>query len=142
MNYDVSTWIQNMNLAISDTKIILDLAISPKLWLLPSKMIIQKNIIPGYNNMLCMATKDMKFGLNKNINYFHNNRDLQKKIHQNALTSHLDSLSNSIQQQNQKEEKKIITYKDKKSPQHTETSPITAFSISTIIGILVAKFLL
>ena len=69
INYDTSTWIQNMNLAISDTNVVLDIAISPSLWLLPSNMIIQKTTIPGYNNMLHVATKNMKFGLNKNINY-------------------------------------------------------------------------
>ena len=40
INYDTSTWIQNMNLAISDTNVVLDIAISPSLWLLPSNMII------------------------------------------------------------------------------------------------------
>ena len=69
INYDTSTWINNMNLAISDTNVILDTAISPSLWLLPSNMMIQKTVIPGYNNMLKVATKNIKFGLNKNINY-------------------------------------------------------------------------
>ena len=86
INYDTSTWIQNMNLAISDTNVVLDIAISPSLWLLPSKI-----IIPGYN-MLCVASKNMKFGLNKNINYYGTLR-VQKKIHQDsAITSHLDNL--------------------------------------------------
>ena len=31
-----------MNLAVSDTNVILDTAISPSLWLIPSNMIIQK----------------------------------------------------------------------------------------------------
>ena len=42
VNYDVTTWIQNMNLAISDANVKLDIAISPSLWLLPSNMVIQK----------------------------------------------------------------------------------------------------
>ena len=85
-----------MNLAISDTNVVLDTAISPSLWLLPSNVIIQKNIIPGYNNMLKVASKNMKFGLNKNINHYASERSEHqpKKIHQNLVkTSHLDSLN-------------------------------------------------
>ena len=96
INYDTSTWINNMNLAISDTNVVLDTAISPSLWLLPSNVIIQKNIIPGYNNMLKVASKNMKFGLNKNINHYASERSEHqpKKIHQNLVkTSHLDSLN-------------------------------------------------
>ena len=94
INYDTSTWIQNMNLAISDTNVVLDTAISPSLWLLPSNMIIQKTVIPGYNNMLKVATQNMKFGLNKNINYYGTiNKNTPKKIHQDdsVKTSHLDN---------------------------------------------------
>ena len=96
INYDTQTWIQNMNLAIFDTNVVLDIAISPRLGLLPSNMIIQKTTIPRYNNMLRVATKNMKFGLNKNINYYGSERSEHqpKKIHQDsaAITSHLDSI--------------------------------------------------
>ena len=37
--------------------------------LIPSDMIILKEKVAGYNNVLTLATKDMKFGVNKNINY-------------------------------------------------------------------------
>ena len=32
-------------------------------------MIILKERVAGYNNVLTLATKDMKFGVNKDINY-------------------------------------------------------------------------
>ena len=32
-------------------------------------MIILKEKVAGYNNVLTLATKDMKFGVNKDINY-------------------------------------------------------------------------
>ena len=32
-------------------------------------MIILKKKVAGYNNVLTLATKDMKFGVNENINY-------------------------------------------------------------------------
>ena len=53
---------------INATRVKLDLAISPSLWLIPSKMIINLNTnVAGYNNFLQQATEDMKFGYN-NIN--------------------------------------------------------------------------
>ena len=32
-------------------------------------MIILKEKVAGYNNVLTLATKDMKFGVNENVNY-------------------------------------------------------------------------
>ena len=52
LNYDVSMSINNINRAISDTNVVLSLAISPSLWLLPSSLIILKNPVYGYNNRL------------------------------------------------------------------------------------------
>ena len=88
INYDTSTWINNMNLAILDT------AISP------SHMIIQKIIIPGYNNMLRVTPKNMKFVLNKNINYgksakkFH--QDPVKTFHTKFYKQHQQLLLNHL----------------------------------------------
>ena len=53
-----------MNRAITDTNIILNLAISPSLWLLSNNMIILKKPVPGYNNRLKIANAFMKFGYN------------------------------------------------------------------------------
>ncbi len=37
--------------------------------LVPSNLIIQKEKIPGYNNVLTLATDKMKFGKNTSVNY-------------------------------------------------------------------------
>ncbi len=37
--------------------------------LVPSNLIIQKEKIPGYNNVLTLATDKMKFGKNTDVNY-------------------------------------------------------------------------
>ena len=46
-----------MNRAIQSTNVVLYLAISPSLWLIPSNLIILKNLIMGFNN-------EVKFGAN------------------------------------------------------------------------------
>ena len=89
-NYDVSMSINNINRAISDTNIVLNLAISPSLWLLPSSLIILKNPIHGYNNRLKVATRDMKFDAN-NINYY-GTINRSKNVHQNMKAPHLETL--------------------------------------------------
>ena len=45
------------------------MAITLGIILIPSDMIILKEKVAGYNNVLTLATKDMKFGVNKDINY-------------------------------------------------------------------------
>ncbi len=45
------------------------MAISPGMILVPSNLIIQKEKIPGYNNVLTLATDKMKFGKNTGVNY-------------------------------------------------------------------------
>ena len=59
-----------MNIAVSSTNVILNTAISPSLWLIPSSMIILKNPIEGYNNKLKVSSEGMKFGINKKLNFF------------------------------------------------------------------------
>ena len=66
---DVTIMISNMREAIKDTNVVLNMAISPGMILVPSNLIIQKEKIPGYNNVLTLATDKMKFGKNEDINY-------------------------------------------------------------------------
>ena len=61
--------ISDMRLAIKNTNVVLNMAITPGIILIPSDMIILKEKVAGYNNVLTLATKDMKFGVNKDINY-------------------------------------------------------------------------
>ncbi len=74
---DTTTTISNMRTAIASTNVVLNMAISPSMILVPSNLIIQKEKIPGYNNVLmpqtkclCLnATDKMKFGKNTEVNY-------------------------------------------------------------------------
>ena len=45
------------------------MVISPGIILVPSNMFILKEKLSGYNNVLTLATKKMRFGLNSNVNY-------------------------------------------------------------------------
>ena len=58
-----------MRTAVSATNVVLNLAILPRMILIPSDMIILKEKIPGYNNTLTIATKSMKFGKNLGLNF-------------------------------------------------------------------------
>ena len=66
---DVTITISNMRTAIVSTNVVLNMAISPGMILVPSDLIIQKAKIPGYNNIITLATDKMKFGKNTNVNY-------------------------------------------------------------------------
>ncbi len=65
---DVTIIISNMRTAIASTNVILNMAISPGMILVPFDFIIQKKKIPGYNNVL-LATDKMQFGKNTDVNY-------------------------------------------------------------------------
>ena len=58
-----------MRAAIASTNVVLNMAISPGMILVPSNLIIQKEKIPGYNNVLTLATEKMRFGKNTGVNY-------------------------------------------------------------------------
>ena len=66
---DITITISNTRTDISSTNVVLNMAISPGMILVPSNLIIQKKKIPGYNNILTLATDKMKFGENTGINY-------------------------------------------------------------------------
>ncbi len=66
---DVTIMISNMRTAIASTNVVLNMAISPGMILVPSNLIIQKKKIPGYNNVLTLATDKMRFGKNADVNY-------------------------------------------------------------------------
>ena len=65
---DDTVLISNMRTAVDATNVVLNLAILPKMILIPSDMTILKEKIPGYNNTLLFATKSMKFGKNPELN--------------------------------------------------------------------------
>ena len=53
---DVTVTITNMRVAIKDCNVVLNMAISPSIILVPSNMVILEKAIPGYNNILTSAT--------------------------------------------------------------------------------------
>ena len=59
----------DMRKAIQDTNVVLNMAITPGIILIPSNMIILKNKVEGYNNVLTIATNAMKLGVNTKVNY-------------------------------------------------------------------------
>ena len=59
-----------MRKAIKDTNVVLNMVISPGIILIPSNLIILKEMVPGYNNVLKLAAKGMRFGKNDKVNYF------------------------------------------------------------------------
>ena len=64
----ISKSVQRSQLAIQSAKVRLDLAISPGLWLLPSKMVVNTESVVGYNNKLKKATSFMRIGVNSDLN--------------------------------------------------------------------------
>ena len=67
---DTNVTISNMRKAIKDTNVVLNMVISPGIILIPSNLIILDKMVVGYNNVLKLATKGMKFGKNEDVNYF------------------------------------------------------------------------
>ena len=67
-NPGISKSVQRFQLAIESAKVRLDLAISPGLWLLPSKMVVNTESVVGYNNKLKKATTFMRIGVNSDLN--------------------------------------------------------------------------
>ena len=58
-----------MRSAIKNTNVVLNMVISPGLILVPSDLTTLKEELAGYNNVLTLATKEMKFGQNKDVSY-------------------------------------------------------------------------
>ena len=67
-NPEISKSVQRFQLAIQSANVRLNLAISPGLWLLPSKMVVNTESVVGYNNKLKKATTFMRIGVNSDLN--------------------------------------------------------------------------
>ena len=138
INYDTSTWINNMNQAITSTNVVLNIAISPTLWLIPGSLIILEKPIVGYNNKLKVSDETMKFGLNNNLNYYGTTNNL-KKIHQDSvITPHLDSLNEQPTESQKVTTNKMLSVK----PSSEQGVTLGVLSGSVIGGILLLKYFL
>ena len=125
-----------MNEAVSATNVILNTAISPILWLIPSSLIILKNPIEGYNNKLKVSTENMFFGINNNLNYSGKKEEKEKS---------------PVKKQHQIGVKKLETLGDKKkqykkspvkNPPMSSSENLIILSLSIVGGILISKYLL
>ena len=65
---NISASIQRFQLAIQESRVKLDLAISPGTRLLPARMVINTASKIGYNNDLRRASPQMRLGVNDNVN--------------------------------------------------------------------------
>ena len=164
INYDTSTWINNMNQAISSTNVVLNTAISPTLWLIPSSLIILKNPIDGYNNKLKVSNKNMVFGINKNLNYYWSktretapviarsaqSSEAAKKQH-NIELKKLEKLDDSERSEQVRQKPSVHSKKPVRDTKNfsskavTTTTPTTdnliVLSLSIIGGILLSKYI-
>ena len=87
-NPDISKSVQRFQLAIESAKVRLDLAISPGLWLLPSKMVVNTESVVGYNNKLKKATSFMRIGVNSDLNIPVRRSALKHNLGSRALNYH------------------------------------------------------
>ena len=66
---DDKVLIRNMRTAVKSTNVVLNLVVLPGLILIPSDLVLLKEKVPGYNNTLTMAMKEMSFAKNEGLNY-------------------------------------------------------------------------
>ena len=136
-----------MNQAVTSTNVVLNMAISPTLWLIPNNLIILEKPIVGYNNKLKVSDESMNFGLNKNVNYFGTIINQPKKVHQDqAPTHHLETLDDIPKQEKevipQKEKKETNNGKIKEKTDDHNTELITIMTISGIATYLIINYML
>ena len=65
---DLSKSVQRYQLAVDQAKVRLNLAVCPRAWLMPARMIINTGSIVDYNNKLMQAKVGMKLGVNNDVN--------------------------------------------------------------------------
>ena len=65
---DVKELVSDMQTALQATHVILDTAIIPGVSLVSSSLVMLKEPIKGYNNILLTANSNMNFGLNSDMN--------------------------------------------------------------------------
>ena len=64
---DLAKSVQRYQLAVNEAKVRLNLAVCPRAWLMPARMVINTGSIVGYNNALKQAKAGMKFNNDVNL---------------------------------------------------------------------------
>ena len=151
-----------MNTAITATNVILNTAISPSLWLIPSSLVILKNPIEGYNNKLKVSNENMVFGINNTLNYYggENKTKLQgNEIKKNEIKKNEIKKNEIKKNESKKDIKKNESKKDLKNntlkdisdlsgksskiiPPKTSSENLWILSFSLVGGILISKYIL
>ena len=109
-NPDISKSVQRFQLAIESAKVRLDLAISPGLWLLPSKMVVNTESVVGYNNKLKKATSFMRIGVNSDLNI-----PVRRSALKHNLGSRAVKLPHSGVEMQETKEKQVVKSKTKET---------------------------
>ena len=133
-NPDISKSVQRFQLAIESAKVRLDLAISPGLWLLPSKMVVNTESVVGYNNKLKKATSFMRIGVNSDLNIpvrrstqKHNfGRGAVKLPHSGVERKHIEVGTSENKAKQQAETKETQVVKSEKSKTSDSEAGATA----------------
>ena len=123
-----------MNLSVLSTDVLLNLAISHSLWLIPSNMIILRNAIEGYNNKLKTASKNVVFGF-IHINYEKSKAEPEKVHQQEIPTQHLETLDKA------KEKENILIKQTKTKKIETDNSELVVIlGLTVISGFQLSKY--
>ena len=101
---NISASIERFQLAIQESRVKLDLAISPGTWLLPARMVLNTASKIGYNNDLRRASSQMRLGVNDNVNVDIKQTGIPK--HNFVLSK--NKLPHVIETENKKHENKNI----------------------------------
>ena len=115
-NPNISKSVQRFQLAIESAKVRLDLAISPGLWLLPSKMVVNTESVVGYNNKLKKATTFMRIGINSDLNI-----PVRRSALKHNLGSRAVKLPHSGVETPETKEKQVVKSKTSEKSKTTET---------------------
>ena len=113
---DQAVTIANMRKAIKDTNVVLNMAITPGIILIPSNLIILDKMKVGYNNVLKLAASGMRFGKNDEVNYVKPESSVGKSVNASAP------------------EPEVVSQKD--------YLDVYLLAITLISGTLISKFLL
>ena len=65
---DLAQSVRRYQLAVDEAKVRLNLAVCPRAWLMPARMIINMESTVSYNNKLKQASTGMKLGINNDVN--------------------------------------------------------------------------
>ena len=152
---DTTVLISNMRSSIQATNVVLNLAVVPNVILMPSNFVILDKKIEGYNNVLTTATKEMSFGVNKDVNYNEPSKSKSKPKPSDGSIDDSDdndddtrdgnssSSDNNVHDNVRDHNKRVNTSKSSESANSTHSSGLTiTFFLSLTAGVFLSKKIL